>query len=155
MLVLYLLYFIQERRKIFLFRFFALRDKLYLYAIEGLIDEKSKTFTQLSLLINTTIAFSKHFTLKRFSELFENNTLERPDKNLDFITDLQSQPDEIKELAYDFFNDFTLLLIRNHPVLYILIKLSIEFKLLTDKISIFRAVFESYKSTADLIKQTS
>lgn len=126
--VLYFLFLMQERRKVFMYRFFKLRDRLYHLAIEGKIDENSISFKTLTMMLNITIAYSKEFTLSRFIKALEVKKLDEPNKNEAFINDLVNQDAEIKKLAVEFFYDFVALMVRNNLVLTLLINVRIQFK---------------------------
>ena len=119
--ILYLIFLWQERRKIFMYRFYELRDELYRLAIEGKIDENSIAFKQLTQMLNITIAYSKKFKLVNFIKVLEDKKLDEPDKNKEFFDDLENQIIEVKNIAEGFFKNFFHLLIRNHPPLFIML----------------------------------
>lgn len=121
--VLYFVYIWQEKRKAFLFKFFALRDRLYKAAIDGDIDENSIVFNNLLHLLNVTIAFSKEFNLSDFLKNLETEDLDKPSKNIEFFQEIKNQNEEIKDIARCFFENFLTLLIINKPPVYIIIQI--------------------------------
>jgi len=149
--VLYLIFLWQERRKIFMFRFYSLRDQLYRLAIAEEISEESITFKQLSQMLNITIAYSKKFKLAYFIKALEDKKLSEPDKNKTFFEDLEKQSPMVNKIAEDFFNDFFRLLIRNHPPLFILLHIRFILKLIP---SLQRQVLTAlaYKNSIEKIR---
>ena len=100
--VLYLIFLWQERKKIFNYRFYEIRDKLYRLAIEGVIKEDSISFMQLSQMLNITIAYSNKFKLYTFIKAMEEKKLSTPDTNNEFFKDIENQDIEEKSLQKDF-----------------------------------------------------
>lgn len=150
-IVLYVIFLWQERRKIFMYRFYSLRDDLYRLAIEEKINENSITFKQLSMMLNITIAFSKKFKLKDFLKALEAKRLDQPHKNKAFFEDLEKQGKDVKKIAEDFFNNFFHLMVRNHPFLYVLIHVKFIMLIVPE---IFRQQVDTalaYKDSAQLV----
>ncbi|OGU36043.1 MAG: hypothetical protein A2068_03020 [Ignavibacteria bacterium GWB2_35_6b] len=149
--ILYIIFLWQEKRKIFMYKFFALRDQLYRLAIEEKINENSTTFRELSLMLNVTIAHSKKFKLISFIRTLEERKISEPDKNKLFFKDLENQSDDVKRIAEEFFNNFFTLLIRNHPMLFIFIHIRFLLTIIPSlKQQVFTAL--SYKNSGEKVK---
>lgn len=121
-IVLFFVYLWQERKKVYLYRFFALRDQLNRAAIDNKIDEKSVTFLNLSFMLNITIAFSKKFKLSEFVKAMEKEKVKEPSDN-QFIEELKKQSPEIIEIAENFFHSFLGLMLINNPILFSIVQI--------------------------------
>jgi len=150
-IILYFIFLWQERRKIFMYKFYALRDQLYHLAIERKISEDSITFKQLTLMLNITLAHSKKLKLSDFIKALEDKKLSEPDKNKQFFDDLEKQTEEVKRIAENFFKNFFRLLIRNHPLLYILIHVQFALNMIPSwRHQVFTAL--AYKKSEEKIR---
>lgn len=117
MLSLFILNIWSERKKIFLYKFFALRDRLYRLAIEGKIKEGSISYKRIELLLNITIALHNKLKFKDYLRFISNKESNKPSSDY-LIKDLKKQDQEVIDIVVEFSSLFIKLLLMNSPFLW-------------------------------------